>query len=155
MKHYEVEKSIDGRSFTKAGMQTARAAINTENYQWLDQQANIGNNYYRIKAVEKGGTFKYSQVVNVRMGKGNSSISAYPNPVINNLISLQLVNQPKGKYSIRLLNQLGQEVYRKEFNHIGGSATETLQLDKKMSRGTYNLQISNEAKTTVEQVVLN
>ncbi len=155
MKQYEIEKSIDGRTFTKAGMQTARATMSADNYQYVDQQPNIGNNYYRIKAIEKGGTFKYSQVVNVKVGKGNSAITVYPNPVTDNVISLQLINQPKGKYSIRLLNQIGQEVYRKELNHIGGSATETLQLNKKIASGTYNLKISSEANTTIQQVVLN
>ena len=145
MQHYEVEKSTDGRTFIKAGMQAARATMSADNYQYLDQQPNIGNNFYRIKAIEKGGTFKYSQVVNVKVGKGNSAITVYPNPVTDNVISLQLTNQPKGKYSIRLLNQLGQEVYRKELNHIGGSATETLQLYKQIAVGLYNLKVSEGA----------
>ena len=64
--------------------------------------------------------------MNVKTGKGASSIVVYPNPIINNTINLQLLNQQPGKYSIRLFNALGQEVYRKELNHIGGSASETL-----------------------------
>jgi len=150
---YQIEKSIDGRTFTKAGMQTARTIISTDNYQWLDGQPNNGNNFYRIKAIEKGGTFKYSQVVNVKVGKGNAGISVYPNPVTGSTIGLQFTNQPKGKYAISLYNNLGQQVYQNTFNHIGGSASQTLQLHSQLASGIYQLSVINGENTIIQKVV--
>ena len=154
MKQYQVEKSTDGRTFTKTGSQVARTISSTDSYQWLDVTPNNGNNFYRIKAIENGELYKYSQVVNVKTGKNNSAISVYPNPVKGNVINLQMVNQEKGRYSISLVNALGQQLYLKEFNHLGGSANETLNVGTKISKGIYNLQITANGKSIVERVII-
>ncbi len=153
VKQYEVEKSIDGRSFTQAGIQAVRTISSASNYQFVDATPNTGNNYYRIKAIENGGLYKYSQVVNVKTGKSNSDIRVYPNPVKGKLLNVQFVNQPKGKYAIMLINNLGQEVYRSEFNHIGGSASETLNLGNSVVKGIYQLQVKGTESTTTKVVV--
>ena len=153
IKQYDIEKSSDGRSFAKFYTQQTRNIQSIQNYSWLDAAPNSGYNYYRIKAIEKSGDYKFSQVVNVKIGK-SSSISFYPNPIKDNNINLQLNNQPKGKYSIRLINQSGQEMYRKEINHIGGSATETLLFGNKISKGVYNLQVKGNGATSVIKVVM-
>jgi hypothetical protein len=147
---YAVEKSVDGRTFTKVGTRPARTIVNTsEAYNWLDVTPAAGNNFYRIKAIEQNGQHRYSEVVNVKYGKGKSDIVINPNPVTGNLFSLQFVNQPKGKYAVQLINSLGQELYRSEFNHAGGSATQIIQLNNKVAKGIYQLQItSGEAKIT-------
>jgi hypothetical protein len=152
---YEVEKSADGRTFTKAAAQAIRAITgSSQPYNWLDASANSGNNFYRIKAIEQNGQYKYSQVVNVKLGNTNGGISVYPNPVKGSNMSLQFVNQPKGKYAIQLFNNLGQEVYRTEFNHIGGSATQTIQLNNQVAKGIYQLQVINGDTKITSKVIL-
>jgi hypothetical protein len=153
---YEVEKSADGRTFTKTAAQAVRAITSSSQpYNWLDASATSGNNFYRIKAIEQNGQYKYSQVVNVKLGTGNGGISIYPNPVKGNNMSLQFINQPKGKYAIQLFNNLGQEVYRSEFNHIGGSSTQTVQLNNQVSKGIYQLQVTNGDNKVTQKVIID
>ncbi|MEI2707678.1 MAG: T9SS type A sorting domain-containing protein [Chitinophagaceae bacterium] len=72
-----------------------------------------GNNYYRIKAIEKNGVVKYSQVVNVRTGTKGAEFAVYPNPVKGGVVNVQLMNIEKGQYSIKIVNSIGQEVAAK------------------------------------------
>ena len=90
------------------------------------------------------------------MGKGIQSISIYPNPVSNGIINLQLNNQPPGIYGIRLLNKMGQVIISKQINHAEGSSTETIQLDKYIVHGIYQMEVSKPdgSKTNINVSVL-
>ena len=99
-------------------------------YQWVDANPVAGNNYYRISSVDINGKVLYSKVVKVFMGKSDPQIMVYPNPVTEGNINLQLVNQPKGTYAIKLINKLGQVMMTKQIKHDEGSSTESMQIDK-------------------------
>ena len=131
LKQYEVEKSADGNHFTKSSTQKANNwAVN--NYNWLDVHATPGYNYYRIKSISVNGDIAYSEVVKVFMGKGKQEITVYPNPVISNTISLQLVNQPAGNYHVKLFNNMGQQVLENTIQHAEGSSTELIQMNQNL-----------------------
>ena len=103
--------------------------------------ATPGYNYYRIKSLDINGEVRYTEVVKVFIGKSKKEITVYPNPIINNTINLQLVNQPAGGYKLRLLNNLGQQVFESSIQHAEGSSTELIAVDKSMPHGIYQLQI--------------
>jgi len=140
MQQYEVEKSSDGNSFTKVA---TVAAINgvANNYQWLDQNITSGYNYYRIKSVDINGKTNYTQVVKVLIGKSESEITVYPNPIIDGTINIQLNNQPAGLYEIKLINPLGQEIISKKIIHTGNNTTETIELNTRPAKGVYQLKV--------------
>lgn len=147
IKHYEVEKSTDGRNFSKAVIQAATGNnIHTVNYSWVDVNATTGNNFYRISSTALDGDIKYSQVVKVTIGKGKAGYEVYPNPVISNVINLQFINQPKGMYSIRLLNLWGQVMFTKQILHNGGSSAEAIELSNIKQKGHYVLEVSGADK---------
>ncbi len=153
---YEIEKSADGVQFTKAGTVNARGNNNsTISYDWFDASPVNGMNYYRIKAIDINTAAKFSQVVNVIIGAGKTEISVYPNPVVGNNISLQLNSLPRGQYTIQLFNNLGQQVYQRKIEHLGGSATQTLNFEKVMSKGVYQLQLSGGELNLKQQLIFN
>ncbi len=150
--NYEVEKSSNGVMFTKAGAVAAKANNNAAvAYNWTDVAPYAGNNYYRIKAVTLTGDARYTEVVNVKTGKGRSEITAYPNPIGDRTINLQFVNQPAGIYTAELINNIGQVIFRSQIKHTGGSATQPLQLNNKPAKGVYQLKVSNgDTKKTIQ-----
>jgi hypothetical protein len=155
IRNYEVEKSVDGRSFTKAGTVAAKANNNTAaSYTWFDATPVSGVNYYRIKAVDNSGAGKISQVVSVKIGGGKSEISMYPNPVTSNSISLQFSNKERGTYVVQLFNNLGQQVYSKSIVHQGGSSSQTLSFGSAVSKGVYQLQVSSGSETSLSQQII-
>ena len=155
MKQYEIEKSANGQEFVKVGLTASRHNNNTAaSYSWFDPNPVNGNNFYRIKASDKTGGVNYSAVVNVKIENGKSYISAYPNPVKNNTINIQLTNEPKGVYVVELFNSLGQKMLIKTIKHTGGSATQTIQLGTLVSKGVYQLTISHGENKISKQIVV-
>lgn len=155
MKQYEVEKSIDGNNFSKAATLAANNK-GTETFSWLDVATVTGYNYYRIRSVDINGKTAYTQIVKVQLGGiTKQEISIFPNPIVNAVINLQLTNQAKGIYHVRVMNQVGQPVLFKEINHSEGSSTETFQLNKNLARGMYQVEITNPAGEVKSVKIIN
>ena len=152
MSSYEVEESATGTTFTKGTSIKANNAA-TSSYNWLDVNVNTGNNYYRIKGIEKNGGVKYSQVVNVRTGTKGAEFAVYPNPVKGGVVNVQLMNIEKGQYSIKIVNSIGQEVAAKTIVHNGGSATQSINIGN-VALGTYNMVISNGTTSVTKTVIV-
>ena len=143
MKQYEVEKSINGTDFTT--MATKPATANNGGsaiYVAIDASPVEGYNYYRIKSMDVNGKTSYTSVVKVLMGSMKQDITIYPNPITDGMIHLQLMNEPQGKYNIRLLNKLGQLILQKQITHPGGNATELIKWDYNLAHGMYQLEVT-------------
>jgi hypothetical protein len=153
MSNYEVEESTDGNTFSKATSIAANNAT-TNTYNWFDGNIINGDNYYRIKAVEKNGTAKYSNVVKVKIGGKGAGFTVYPNPIKGGVVSLQMSNIERGIYTVRIINNIGQEVANKTINHAGGGATQTIDLGKSIATGTYNMQITNGTTIITKTVIV-
>ena len=147
---YEVEKSANGTAFDKAGTVTAN---NSKAYNWFDATPVNGSNFYRIKVINKDNSSSYSNVVNVKLGNTKGDIAVYPNPVKGSVINVQFNNQEKGTYNVQLINSLGQQLYSNRIVHQGGSASEALQLNAALSKGVYQLVITNGERKITQQVI--
>lgn len=154
MDRYEVEKSTDGRSFAKATTVLSKGnSLIQVNYGWVDANTIFGDNFYRIKSIDKGGYYIYSNIVHVNMGKrGSTDISIYPNPFEGNGFNLQMNNLEAGKYILTMYNYLGQRVYTGKVTHGGGSATQYIDLGKDLAGGTYTVKISGGATALTRTV---
>ena len=77
---YEIEHSSNGRSFNKIGSVNANGSVQ---YNYTDANYTTGSNYYRIKAIDNDGKFKYSSVVLFKVGKKGLALRIYPLPATN------------------------------------------------------------------------
>jgi hypothetical protein len=144
MDRYELERSFDGTAFTRINTTVATGNSSVAvHYSWQDANPQTGNNFYRIKAIDKAGTVKYTSVVKVVFGKNITAVNVFPNPVNGNNIALQLSNVEKGSYQISLINNLGQTVYRTQLQHSGGSATIPVAIGK-IASGLYKIVLTGE-----------
>lgn len=138
IKEYEIEHSIDGIHFSLIKIIGANGG--SSQYNFLHNQPENGNNYYRIKRVKIDGKIEYSEIVKVIMPDFFIGINVYPNPV-NEKINLQFINQVAGKYRVSLFNSIGQLMFFKEINYSGGNGMQTIYLQKNTPKGIYNLEI--------------
>lgn len=146
---YEVEKSTDGRNFTRVATQQVMETNSTNViYNWLDENAVNGTNYYRIKSIDNNGRFQYSEIVKVVLDNDKPGITVSPNPVKGNLVNLQFTNQPVGSYSIRVINAEGQMMYGKTMKHYAGSVSQTMSLPSTVIKGIYQLHLLLPDNTT-------
>lgn len=142
---YEVERSTTGENFQKIGEVTATRKTA---YNFPDQSPAPGKDYYRLRIVENDGSYRYSTIAVLTIGGSKASVAVYPNPVSDHRLGLQLMNQPKGLFTLRLYNNLGQEVMNKRINHETGSSFETIILPSGIGKGMYRavLETANGKK---------
>lgn len=69
-------------------------------------------------------------------------ITIYPNPIVDGIINLQFINEPAGKYGIRLLNPLGQVIVSKQIERADGNSAESIKWDYKQAHGIYQLEVT-------------
>ena len=109
--YFVVEKSVDGINFTAIGNVSAAGNSNKLlNYTLTDKSPWIGENYYRLKQVDKDGTFEYSNIVQVDFYATKSfANNIHPNPVNNNLY-FDYYALTDDKLQIKLYDYLGSVV---------------------------------------------
>ncbi len=82
--HFEVERSLDARSFQKIGEVAAAGFSNgLQRYSFTDRS--FGNQlqtvYYRLRSVDLDGTFSLSRAVSLQPRGAGQLAGVYPNPV--------------------------------------------------------------------------
>jgi len=134
---YELEKSNDGIQFTKL---TSVPSYNTSapsQYSFIDISLFNGNNFYRIKSVERSGFATYSKTVNLYNGK-RSGISISPTIVTTGNFNLQMNNIPKGQYQMAVYNEAGVPLISKIINtQTEGTMSQNITLPAGTARGLY------------------
>ena len=83
---YEIERSIDGKKFSKIGELSSANAINGNSYRFRDNNGKGGKNWYRLRIVDLDGRFGYSTVVLVN-NKGISALKIFHNPANGQIIA--------------------------------------------------------------------
>lgn len=153
---YEIERSTDAQKFVTIGSAGAKnnPAI-AANYSFLDVNPNNGDNYYRIKTIDKSGSAKFSEVVRVQLGNAKNSISVLNNPIEGSTIKLVFDNIVAGTYMVNLMNASGEKVYTGKISFGGGNNIEQIELNSRLSAGVYELQITNGTYNKTMSVLVN
>jgi hypothetical protein len=154
--HYEVERSQNGQQFTKTGAVNATGNTSSiTNYNLFDANPFSGVNFYRIKIIDKQGNATYSQVVKVNISSKANQVTVTPNPIHSNTVMIQMTNMQKGSYTISLTNKLGQQIAVKVIDHAGGSSLETITPAKAFANGVYQLKVTGNGISVIQQVLKN
>lgn len=149
---FDVEKSIDGRSFYSCGYQEARRSATGSDY-----QMNLGQEetqaYYRLKLWEENGSFSYSPVRTVRSDCRNdiSHIRIYPNPVVtgNGQVTISFRSDYKGIVHVAVTNTLGRQLFKETLPAtIDGIQTLVLPTSQ-LSSATYYIQVTDAGGQTL------
>src|SRR5690606_22857078 len=136
---YDVEKSTNGMIFNKIGHLSAKSL---KSYNWLDKNVEAGNHYFRVKVINVDGRTELTPIVKVQIQSEPAKIAVYPNPIINGVVNVHLINQPSGNYKIRLLNPVGQVIMNKIVTHGLGNSIHAIDWDYKLARGLYQIEVT-------------
>lgn len=102
--YFEVQRSLDGLQFTAIGqVRTPPPCV------FIDTAALPGVNYYRIRQVDKNGSFGYSTVIRVQYAKNRLSYSLYPNPA-HDIMRLSLAGIKNEQLRVVLSDLSGRKV---------------------------------------------
>ena len=149
---YTVERSADGITYQSL---SGKAPLNNNGakaeYTYSDANPLFTDNYYRIKVLSQDGRIQYSTIVRVEALKLPSSISVYPNPVINKEMSLVFVNKAMGTYDIQITDNLGQVVYNGQVFITSVITNKKISLVDLKAAGIYQLTIKAQDGSTNNQ----
>jgi len=99
---YVIERS-QGNDFEKIG--TVQANSSTSSYSFTDASPHEGTNYYRLRMVDKDGTFSFSPIKTVKFSS-LSQLQLYPNPA-STTIQVSLKSEHARSETLELCNAAG------------------------------------------------
>jgi hypothetical protein len=101
--YFEVQRSGNGKSWLPVGTVSSHGESKVlRRYTFTDGTPMTGQNYYRLKMVDKDNTFAYSSIENLDFGQGIAML--YPNPT-----SDQLTLRAEDVASITRVEIIGQD----------------------------------------------
>lgn len=143
--YFNIERSANGTLFTNIGRQSAYA--NNHTYTFTDASPAAGNNFYRIKEVDKNGQLTYSRVIKLNGTALQNAITLSPNPVVN----FVKVLVPGGCKAITIINSLGQKIVQVN----GTTGTEQYNINTtSLAAGVYRLVVERQLQQTETKIFI-
>lgn len=154
-KFFIVERSNNGEIFDEfLKVEGAGFSTNILAYEAFDKKPTAGINYYRISQMDYNGTTSYSYVVSINF-TGMSKINAFPNPVHNGKLNIELSNTTlrTNNISLNIYNYLGELVLSKDVTVKEGILNTTLNIEH-LSPGTYFISGEDYSNNKTEVFVI-
>jgi trimeric autotransporter adhesin len=134
---YDVERSNDGRSFTKIGTVQANGS---STYNFTDDVAVSGKAYYRLRLVTNTGG-KFSNIVTVMQGRsGSFEIVSVTNPFAKNITG-QINSSAQRQATLTVLDMYGRILAQSTKQINKGFSSFTFETPSHLQSGNYILRI--------------
>jgi hypothetical protein len=144
---FEIERSADGRNFTRIGSVPARLNGGDEqSYQYLDQLPLPGINHYRLKAVKNSAAFTYGTTLTVRMN-AVARLGVYPNPSTD-VLHLQV--EQRGNFTVHIQDAAMRVVKTIHLSSNGSSLVTVIDITS-LQKGIYFLHAGDDVVPFVKQ----
>jgi hypothetical protein len=151
---FEVERSLDAKSFEKIGTVKGKGTTSLETkYKFTDRTPVQGTVYYRLKQVDFDGEFAYSNIIAVTAkGLANElATQVYPNPFQDRVkVTLTSPNAQQAQMVLYDLN--GKRVLSKTLDLDAGINEMELQLQQLQS-GMYILKIVGDGVESTTRIM--
>jgi hypothetical protein len=155
---FELQRSADGINFSKLSFVATKAdngySNTTLSYSYNDENPLRGNNYYRLKQVDKDGKYSYSTVVLLRSKATEITLSSvYPNPAQNEL-NLVITSPSSEKVTIVVTDLSGKVIMQQTAQLLIGDNQQQLKVQS-LASGTYIIKAvcSSGCETAVHRFV--
>ncbi len=144
-KGFEIERSTNGRDFTKVGFAEGRGNSQTL-VAYTYQDRHIESAYYRLKQVDFDGTFTYSPLAYY---SAEGTIHFYPNPVVDRL-----------SLSLPATAELSTKVYSAQGKLLIEARGQAREVENQLTayfakaqNGNYTLQTLYNGKSIVQRLI--
>lgn len=139
---FQIEKSTNGYDFGAIGTKDAQgSSVDRIDYFFLDKNTNFTKAYYRLKNVDVGGAFTYSNIVSVeRQGFNNSGVLVYPNPVENRVVNVLVGDGSSVSGIISLWDLSGKAISNEQKANVQGE----YKISDEIKTGFYLLKVQTK-----------
>jgi hypothetical protein len=137
--YFDVQRSGDGKAWEKLKTVAAKGESSVEaHYSAVDDSPMSGINFYRLKMVDKDGTFAFSKIRNVEFDL-KTGYTLFPNPVSDKL-NFKSTEDWNSVATIKIYNAQGVEVYT-------SPSVPVKEVDvKDLPSGTYVVKLSRKSR---------
>ena len=111
------------------------------------QSPSVNSFYYRLKMVDKNGSFTYSNIITITRNQKLQTFSIYPNPATTS-VQLQFSKTLHGKASVEISNMEGKVVMKKVCGVDGNKIT----LSNILPSGTYSVKVITTDETFIQKM---
>jgi len=137
---FEVERSADNTAFQSIGTLKAMDFPGKTNFTFTDNDMLPGNNYYRIKIIEKNGNVLYTKTIVINNKDANSYFTISPNPA-SKYVVISSTAGDKEIVDIKIFDATGRQV--KELLKQSFSNSSNLQINvEDLGIGNYFVEIT-------------
>lgn len=147
--HFEIERSLNGTTWTSAGRIAAKGSTAKNVYEYTDVAASGATIYYRVKEVDRNGIFSFSAIKSINnVVNAAAAVTIRPAGQGNIVIAF---SQPLGQsVVVRMISLSGQVVKQQALTAAGGQVMLNTGL-----KGDYIIQITNgNSINTASQMIL-
>ncbi|MEO5684135.1 MAG: T9SS type A sorting domain-containing protein [Chitinophagaceae bacterium] len=150
---YEIQRSTDGRDFTKLATVKANNSYGNNQYQFTDDQPLKGWSYYKILIVDKDGKRHASAIMSVRINTGKLSlIKAFVRNASQVVVELQN-NEPQNA-DLQIINSMGVVISKISRKIEAGSNTIYITTPV-LANGVYYVRITSGKESMVGSFIKN
>lgn len=142
---FEIQKSIDAVKFETVGtVQASGNATTPQYYAFKDAAHNTVATYYRLKMIDKDGSFAFSWVIALNAVAPKNKFNVYPNPTKDGALNVKLTGICS---NLVITNQYGQVM--KTSQHVCSENMDIADLPD----GLYFFSVDTPTGKQVQQVV--
>lgn len=146
--YFTIEHSLNGKDYTQIGkVQGAGNSTDILNYEFLHENPENGENYYRLKQTDFDGQFEYFDIKSVYVESGGGVDDLYvdrvgPNPFTSE-ITLRYFSSGTRNMTLTMYSLSGGVVLQHQIGSQPGSNRLDLQDLSGLSNGTYLLELTD------------
>jgi hypothetical protein len=156
-KQFEIEYALDGKTFKQIGaVRSSGNSKTTKSYEFIHLQAasyleSSPTIYYRLKMVDRDGTYEYSKIINVNTNK-ELEIILVPNP-FNDALFIQYNNINEGEANVAMFDISGKQILHEKLWLKAGLNKIGLPTDKNIESGIYFMKITQQGESRLVKLI--
>jgi len=156
---YVIERRHESeKNFVEIGKEAASTNQTASRHDYTYDDFNVVSNgvyYYRIKQVDRDGSFTYSKVIAVKkVATKDLNVQLYPNPV-RDVLKVEIELGEDGILKVELVDASGKVVITQPFGGFTKSGKHIFELNtSNLSTGNYILKIQSPTKVVNQKFVV-
>jgi hypothetical protein len=149
---FELEKSVDGIHFKTDALIFTTLKAGVENYAYKES-INV-NSFYRLKMINKDNSISYSKIIKLTVNGSvaDNNVKILQNPVGSSLQFNYSVSSNENT-TVNIYTSAGTKVFATQLQSQKGNNTYMLNLDSKMNKGFYLLEIINDNERSISKFI--
>ncbi len=153
LEYFEIQRAKDGYNFeTIARLDKKGQNLSSSDYTFLDKEIMKGENYYRIKMVEKDNKYNYSKTKVIVFFDSPEIVKIFPNP-FDSEINIIYESDVLESAEITLTDIAGKKIFETIYDLHKGTNRIKIRLDEKIAEGAYILNIKNNSYCSYKKMV--